>query len=178
VASSAQQFRLVYELDVSFASLRRPTQRPKQEVRLKVADVLRLPFADGSLSAVVSEYLLNRLPDPVGAATEIRRVLKSGGIWVNLSRRLRPVARPGVLESLGLAVARCEPLQFASADSCRKDAEDRRVQEVQFFVARKVLGHTAILVAGWPASYGWWQWIVRAVQAGRMRMACRRKCGA
>jgi SAM-dependent methyltransferase len=163
VAVSAQHFQLAYEVDLSSASVVRSLDQ--REIRLTVADFKQLPFTDESLSAVVSQYLLHRLPDPVGVAMEIRRVLKGGGIWVNLSRRLVPVTGLGMLAGLGLEVVRCEALQFPFVDCRKMDAEGRRMQEVQFFVARRVPGQKAIRVAGWPASDARWQRIARSVRA-------------
>ena len=40
----------------------------------------RLPFADGSLAAVVSQEVLEHLPDPALALAEIARVLAPGGL--------------------------------------------------------------------------------------------------
>jgi hypothetical protein len=107
---------------------------------------------------------------------EIRRVLKGGGIWVNLSRRLVPVTGLGMLAGLGLEVVRCEALQFPFVDCRKMDAEGRRMQEVQFFVARRVPGQKAIRIAGWPASDAWWQRVARSVRARRVRTVCRRVC--
>jgi len=55
------------------------------EIRLFAADVSRLPFAESSLSAVVTQYLMDLLDNPLQVAAEIRRVLKPSGIWVNFS---------------------------------------------------------------------------------------------
>jgi SAM-dependent methyltransferase len=38
-----------------------------------------LPFADASMGAVVALWMMYHLPDPVGALTEARRVLRPGG---------------------------------------------------------------------------------------------------
>jgi len=42
-------------------------------------DALRLPFRDAVVDAVVCSEALEHLPDPVGALTEIARVLRPGG---------------------------------------------------------------------------------------------------
>lgn len=48
--------------------------------RFEVADVNRLPFADGSFDAVFAHSVLGHLREPVKALAEIRRVLRPGGI--------------------------------------------------------------------------------------------------
>lgn len=45
-----------------------------------IADVSALPFADNSFDAVVSESLLEHVTDPIKVVSEMRRVLRSGGI--------------------------------------------------------------------------------------------------
>ena len=50
------------------------------------ADAERLPFEDGQFDAVYSQIVLYRLPDPVRAVREIRRVLAPGGRWVGIER--------------------------------------------------------------------------------------------
>lgn len=44
-----------------------------------VCDLERLPFADGSLDGVISEAVLEHVPDPETHVAEIRRVLRPGG---------------------------------------------------------------------------------------------------
>lgn len=44
-----------------------------------VADARMLPFPDNSLDMVISEFLLEHVPDPENVVKEITRVVKSGG---------------------------------------------------------------------------------------------------
>lgn len=44
-----------------------------------VADLGRLPFADGSIAGIVSEAVLEHVPDPAAHVAEMRRVLRPGG---------------------------------------------------------------------------------------------------
>ncbi|MFE1318904.1 methyltransferase domain-containing protein [Kitasatospora phosalacinea] len=46
----------------------------------EVADVYRLPFADGSFDVVHAHQVLQHLPDPVAALREMRRVTAPGGV--------------------------------------------------------------------------------------------------
>ena len=54
--------------------------RGVKNVRFEVADVYRLPFADGSFDAVFAHVVLMHLREPVRALKEMRRVLRPGGI--------------------------------------------------------------------------------------------------
>jgi ubiquinone/menaquinone biosynthesis C-methylase UbiE len=52
-----------------------------KRVSLHVGDVFRLPFKDDVLDAVFGFGVLHHVPDWRGAAAEIARVLKIGGIY-------------------------------------------------------------------------------------------------
>jgi SAM-dependent methyltransferase len=45
-----------------------------------VADIQRLPFGDGTIDAVISQSVLEHLPQPQAAVAEMARVLKPGGL--------------------------------------------------------------------------------------------------
>lgn len=53
--------------------------RGLRNVRFEVADVYRLPFADGSFDRVYSHALMEHLADPAAALREFHRVLRPGG---------------------------------------------------------------------------------------------------
>jgi ubiquinone/menaquinone biosynthesis C-methylase UbiE len=53
----------------------------RKRVSLYVGDVFRLPFRDRALDAVFGFGVLHHVPDWRGAAAEIARVLKVGGIY-------------------------------------------------------------------------------------------------
>jgi SAM-dependent methyltransferase len=54
-------------------------------IELIVANVNRLPFSSGSLSCVITQYLIDIVPSPKALTAEIHRVLVPGGVWINLS---------------------------------------------------------------------------------------------
>ncbi len=55
-----------------------------------VADAAHLPFVDNSVDAVVSESLLEHVPDPHAVVREMTRVLKPGGILYTNTPFLTP----------------------------------------------------------------------------------------
>jgi SAM-dependent methyltransferase len=52
------------------------------EIRFHEGDAEALPFADGSFDAVVANFGIHHMPDPVCALSEARRVLRPGGRMV------------------------------------------------------------------------------------------------
>jgi SAM-dependent methyltransferase len=78
----------------------------------------RLPFADGSVDAVVSSLVLCSVGDPSVALAEIRRVLRPGGVFAFIEHVAAP---PGsVLRGLQGAVRPCWRLL---ADGCHPDRD-------------------------------------------------------
>ena len=175
VHASAAHFQVVYGLDLSLPTLllaqavlaghaievhvpqagwqgvRVPPPKPaKNEIRLLAADVSTLPFAEGSLAAVVTQYLMDIVGDPLGIASEIQRVLKPDGIWVNFSAPFKlpgdppefPHPEPSELAALfgprGLQMIKAERRRFTllNLDPIYAGGH-RNAQEVHFFVARK-----------------------------------------
>jgi ubiquinone/menaquinone biosynthesis C-methylase UbiE len=66
--------------DLSPAMLRRARSRLRSDrVGFAVADLTRLPYADGCFDAVVCGWVLEHLPDPRPGLLELARVMKPGG---------------------------------------------------------------------------------------------------
>ena len=174
VHASAQHFRVVYGLDLSVPTLLiaqvvlagnpievalaragwrsvrlSPPPPAKNGIRMVTADVSSLPFAEGSLSAIVTQYLLDVTGDPLGVAAEIQRTLKPSGIWVNFSNPFKlpgdpselppePSELPGLFQPVGLDVMRVERTHFNLQNLDHIYAGGHRnFQEVHFFIARK-----------------------------------------
>jgi SAM-dependent methyltransferase len=55
-------------------------ERGAANAAFEVADVYRLPFASGAFDAVFAHGVLMHLGEPVRALTELRRVLRAGGV--------------------------------------------------------------------------------------------------
>lgn len=118
--------------------------------RLVVADAAALPFDDASLSAVVTQYLLDVVGNPLAVAAEISRVLKPGGVWINFSTpfslphepawvdppRLGELSR--VLEPFGFELHVRERRHFTLLDLTGIDpATSKVIEDVFFFAARR-----------------------------------------
>lgn len=127
-----------------------PPRPSGKGAQLIIGDVNALPFADGSLSAVVTQYLMDIVGNPLGVASEIQRVLEPGGIWVNFSIPFGIPGEPpelgapglselpGLLRPCGLEVVESERRRFTLLDFDKVYTGGNRVShEVHLFVARK-----------------------------------------
>lgn len=54
-------------------------------ISLLAANVNQLPFGPGSLSCVITQYMMDVVPDQGRMAAEINRVLVDGGVWIDFS---------------------------------------------------------------------------------------------
>jgi demethylmenaquinone methyltransferase/2-methoxy-6-polyprenyl-1,4-benzoquinol methylase len=75
-------------LDITQAMLaiaeRKRREHAASNVSFHRADIMRMPFADGSFDCVTGGYALRNVPDVEGALKEILRVLKPGGLFASL----------------------------------------------------------------------------------------------
>jgi ubiquinone/menaquinone biosynthesis C-methylase UbiE len=51
-----------------------------ERVRLETVDAKKMPYADGTFSATVSNSIIHHIPDPRGVLAEMGRVTASGGL--------------------------------------------------------------------------------------------------
>jgi len=73
----------ITSLDISEPSLNHAKALINREgisnVRFQIADIMNLPFEDETFDHVFICFVLEHLPDPVGALLSLKRVLKKGG---------------------------------------------------------------------------------------------------
>jgi SAM-dependent methyltransferase len=173
-----------------------PPAPAKNDIRLVAADAGTLPFSDGSLSAVVSQYFMDLAGDPLGVAAEIQRVLKPDGIWVNFSNPFRipgeppelsppePSELPGLLRPLGLDMIKVERHRFTLINLDKIYAGGHRnAQVVHFFVARKAMVINAppagkrFQLWDWQGAESWWQLIPRIIPGREIQIIRKRVFG-
>jgi SAM-dependent methyltransferase len=119
-------------------------------IHLAVADAVQLPFEDCSLSVIVTQYIMDVVNNPQRVATEIERVLKPQGIWVNFSMPLRHSTEPpefglstveelpAFLRSAGLDLVEARNENFATLDFQKIDTNAYVcLSNVHVFTARK-----------------------------------------
>lgn len=98
---TAQYAKKYIATDFSEQMLYQAQKGKKQEnLYFMKADACALPFPDHSFDVVIIANALHILPDPEKAISEIRRVLRSGGILI------APVFIQDQKSAMGLAVAR------------------------------------------------------------------------
>lgn len=77
-------------VDLSLTDLRTSKEKfevfaqPNNELKsfgLSVANALQLPFADNTFDKIICSEVLEHIPDYEGALTEIKRILKPGGLF-------------------------------------------------------------------------------------------------
>ncbi len=76
-----------------------PPRPPSNALRFVVNNIMNLPFRDGSLSAVTTQYLMHAVGNPIWLMREIHRVLKVDGVWINFSVPFRAPSDPVELGS-------------------------------------------------------------------------------
>lgn len=86
----AAEGRRVTGLDASMSNIR--AARALSDEQFVLADVDRLPFADGSFDAVVTCLGLGVSANRASMLSEVSRVLRPGGVFASLMPSLRPVA--------------------------------------------------------------------------------------
>jgi SAM-dependent methyltransferase len=221
VHATAKHFRLSYGVDLSLPTLLlareilsghpievciptagwrcarlTPPLPHENEIRLICADVGSLPFAEGSLSAVVTQYLMDITGDPLGVAAEIQRVLKPGGIWVNFSNPFRipgepsemgppePADLPELFRPFGLDIIKVQRTRFTLQNLEQIYAGGHRnAQEVHFFIGRKTACPQEIVARNqhriWdPGSNdSWWRLVPRIIPGRDIQIIRKRVCG-
>jgi len=76
--------RRVTAIDYSLPTVGKARERTGRDVAWLVADVTRLPFADGAFDGILCFGVMQALSSPHDALKELRRVLAPGGVlWVD-----------------------------------------------------------------------------------------------
>jgi SAM-dependent methyltransferase len=158
-------------------------------IQTAVGDVAALPFATGSMSAVVTQYLMDIVGNPRHVTAEIERVLEPDGIWVNFSSSFRMPTDPDgfgrfPLEELPEFLA---PTRLRSVHSHLQPFKLLNVEQlspkptvyqlaVHFFVARKAACGPASTSTGQGAGVfaeprsDWWLGVPTFERGRRARM--------
>ena len=127
-----------------------PPANNNSDTRFMAANVMDTPFPDKSLSVVVTQYLIDIVPNAAWFAHEIRRILKPGGVWINFSKpftwpsdhavlgprrlpEIMPILHEHGFEELQLKMSRFNVL---STEDIYPGGE-RFDQEVHIFAAKK-----------------------------------------
>ena len=80
VLAAARTYRVVgVDIDLPMLGAARMGTAPGTNATFICADATRLPFSDSTFDAVRSERMLQHLPDPASAVTEMTRVTRPGG---------------------------------------------------------------------------------------------------
>jgi SAM-dependent methyltransferase len=58
-------------------------EKQAEGLKLIAADVNNLPFPSSSISCVITQYIMDLVPDQVRLAAEVNRVLAPRGVWIN-----------------------------------------------------------------------------------------------
>jgi SAM-dependent methyltransferase len=155
-----------------------PTAPAHVGLELAAADATALPFADATQSAVVTQYLMDLVGNPLHVVDEIQRVLVPGGIWLNFSLpfflpgEAREVGPPTLTELTDLLHARGWQMRQATRErftltslEAIHDGGHRTDHEVYFFVARKLPGRTS--PPHWFSAADWHEWRASLVPGRR-----------
>jgi SAM-dependent methyltransferase len=205
VHAVAAQFRTAFGIDLSLAGLlmanrllsggslqiRLPEARWKEvtlcregtssvNIQLLVADAYNLPFVDRNFCAVITQYLMDLVGNPMHCIGEIHRVLDSGGIWINFSLPFRlpdepaGCGRPDMAEfkdqlrESGFDMIESSLQRYTVNDLGTLDPYARHLQQtVHFTVVRKRdLATDVVTSDSSPDNDRWWRRVPR-FSAGR-----------
>lgn len=124
----------VTAMDVSPAMIKAATQRVHSEglqdrVNCELADVTRMPFADGSFDYVISQAVLMFVDKP-RALAEIRRVLRHGGGFAGLEFSWKCEPTEDVRRTT-YQICGCRTLEFHSAREWGQQLRHARFERVK-----------------------------------------------
>lgn len=115
-----------------------------ENLSFAVADATDLPYEDGSFDAVIMANALHIMPEPDEALSEIRRVVRKGGLLIapNFVSRESASGRSAWIRVLGLLGVR--PTHHWTAEAYRQFLEERgwTVEESRVYSARVAICYT------------------------------------
>jgi len=127
-----------------------PPKQSTKNIHYLGTNVNNMPFKNGSLSLVITQYMLDIVSNPIGLAQEIHRILKPEGLWINFSKPFRVASDPSILgmrkldelpplfNNLGFEVINLENVRFNYLNLENISHEvDTVNQLVHFFTLRK-----------------------------------------
>jgi len=158
------------------------------EVGLLAADASCLPFPDGSISMVTTQYFLDIVLDLTATVREIHRVLAPDGVWLSYSLPFRVLSDPAIgprtepevealLSTFGFELLEIERRRHRFRDLTAVAPSTRVIEEsVLAFAARKVRPIEADAAAealrayyrGQPEAI--WQMVPRAPDGRQIQM--------
>jgi ubiquinone/menaquinone biosynthesis C-methylase UbiE len=126
-----------------------------ERVRLQLCDAKRMPFADGTFDAVMSNSIVHHIPEPFAVFTEMTRVVKPAGVLFvrDLLRPTDDAALQGFVQKYAGDANAHQQQMFA--DSLHAALT---LDEVRAMVTR--LGYVSATVQ--PTSDRHWTWAARA----------------
>lgn len=124
----------------------------ESRIRCRPGDAKRLPFADGSFEAVVSNTIVHHIPNPAPALSEMLRVLAPGGTLF-----VRDLTRPASLAEVKRLVTAYAGSESASARALFEASLHAAltIEEIQQFAATLGLPRDGVLMT----SDRHWTWV-------------------
>ncbi|MGE0257328.1 MAG: methyltransferase domain-containing protein [Alphaproteobacteria bacterium] len=118
-------------------------------VMLAAMDAFNTAFADGSVDCVVTAFLLDLMPAPRGLASEIHRILRDGGVWINYgpSGPLKALWRfdqnesAAFLETAGFSVIEADAYRTTHLDVSRDFPSWSFQNHVCYLTSARKTGH-------------------------------------
>ena len=133
--------------------------------RFEQADVMDLPYADGSFDVVHAHQVLQHLADPVGALREMRRVCRPGGLVA--VRDADYAAMTWWPPTEGMTAWLSTYRELAHANGAEPDAGRRLLSWARAAGLEDVSGSASTWCYATPESRRWWSqsWRARAMQS-------------
>jgi SAM-dependent methyltransferase len=118
----------------------RAPENEGDHITLITSNVNRLPLPSASLTCVITQYLLDIVPNHLGFATELHRVLAPGGIWISFGIPIDHLDLPSFIERAGFELLELSMHRYRHLDlSGLSDLAPVTIHNSILFAARKNL---------------------------------------